>query len=142
MTVLVNPADTNAVRNKDNILALYDLMINQKNAREAVAKFLIPEYIQHNPLVPDGAAGLAGFFDKVAKDRADLRVVVHRIAAAGDYVWAHVHFINLLNDNPEDRGIAGVDIYKMNAEGRAVEHWDVLQEIGDSKNVAHANGMF
>ena len=49
MTVLVNPADTNAVRNKDNILALYDLMINQKNAREAVAKFLIPEYIQHNP---------------------------------------------------------------------------------------------
>ena len=142
MTVLVNPADTNAVRNKDNILALYDLMINQKNAREAVAKFLIPEYIQHNPLVPDGAAGLAGFFDKVAKDRADLRVVVHRIAAAGDYVWAHVHFINLFNDNPEDRGIAGVDIYKMNAEGRAVEHWDVLQEIGDSKNVAHANGMF
>ena len=142
MTVLVNPADTNAVRNKDNILALYDLMINQKNAREAVAKFMIPEYIQHNPLVPDGAAGLAAFFDKVAKDRADLRVVVHRIAAAGDYVWAHVHFINLLNDNPEDRGIAGVDIYKMNAEGRAVEHWDVLQEIGDPKNVAHANGMF
>lgn len=142
MTVLVDPADTNAVRNKDNILALYDLMINQKNAREAVAKFLIPEYIQHNPLVPDGAAGLAAFFDKVAKDRADLRVVVHRIAAAGDYVWAHVHFINLFNDNPEDRGIAGVDIYKMNAEGRAVEHWDVLQEIGDPKNVAHANGMF
>ena len=142
MTVLVNPADTNAVRNKDNILALYDLMINQKNAREAVAKFLIPEYIQHNPLVPDGAAGLAAFFDKVAKDRADLRVVVHRIAAAGDYVWAHVHFINLFNDNPEDRGIAGVDIYKMNAEGRAVEHWDVLQEIGDPKNAAHANGMF
>ena len=142
MTVLVDPADTNAVRNKDNILALYDLMINQKNAREAVAKFLIPEYIQHNPLVPDGAAGLAAFFDKVAKDRADLRVVVHRIAAAGDYVWAHVHFINLFNDNPEDRGIAGVDIYKMNAEGRAVEHWDVLQEIGDPKNAAHANGMF
>jgi len=142
MTVLVNPADTNAVRNKDNILALYDLMINQKNAREAVAKFLIPEYIQHNPLVPDGAAGLAAFFDKVAKDRADLRVVVHRIAAAGDYVWAHVQFINLFNDNPEDRGIAGVDIYKMNAEGKAIEHWDVLQEIGDPKNAAHANGMF
>ena len=142
MTVLVNPADTNAVRNKDNILALYDLMINQKNAREAVAKFLIPEYIQHNPLVPDGAAGLTAFFGKVAEDRADLRVVVHRIAAAGDYVWAHVHFINLLNDNPEDRGIAGVDIYKMNAEGKAIEHWDVLQEIGDPKNAAHANGMF
>ena len=142
MTVLVDPADTNAVRNKDNILALYDLMINQKKAREAVAKLLVPEYIQHNPLVPDGAAGLAAFFEKIAKDRDKFRVVVHRIVAAGDYVWAHVHFINLLNDNPEDRGTAGVDIYKMNSEGKAIEHWDVLQEIGDPKNAAHANGMF
>jgi predicted SnoaL-like aldol condensation-catalyzing enzyme len=68
--------------------------------------------------------------------------MVHRIAAAGDYVWAHVHFINLFNDNPTDRGIAGVDIYKMNAEGKAIEHWDVLQEMGDPKNSARANGMF
>lgn len=142
MIVIIDPRDARAVRNKDNVLALYELMINQKKAEEAVAKFLVPRYVQHNPLVPDGAVGLGGFFGKMAKERAKLRVVVHRIIAVGDYVWAHVNFINLFNDNPQDRGIAGVDLYKMNADGRAVEHWDVLQEVGDPKNAAHANGMF
>jgi predicted SnoaL-like aldol condensation-catalyzing enzyme len=32
--------------------------------------------------------------------------------------------------------------YKMNAERKVTEHWDVLQEVGDPKNAAHANGMF
>jgi predicted SnoaL-like aldol condensation-catalyzing enzyme len=30
----------------------------------------------------------------------------------------------------------------MDADGKVIEHWDVLQEIGDPKNAAHANGMF
>jgi len=61
---LVDPNDARAVRNKDNILALYDLMINKKEAEQAVAKFFAPKYIQHNSLVPDGAAELARFFDR------------------------------------------------------------------------------
>lgn len=137
MIELVDPNDARAVGNKDNILALYDLMINKMEAEQAVAQFFAPQYIQHNPLVPDGAAELARFFDKKAKDRANLRIV-----AIDDYVWAHVNFINLFNDDPQDRGIAGVDIFKMDADGKAIEHWDVLQEIGDPKNAAHANGMF
>lgn len=142
MIVSVDANDARAIRNKDNILALYDLMINKKKPEEAVSKFLVPDYIQHNPIVPDSAAGLAGFFGKVAKDRANLRVVLHRIIAAGDYVWAHVNFINLFNDDPKDRGIAGVDIYKMSADGKAVEHWDVLQEVADPAKAVHANEMF
>jgi hypothetical protein len=49
-------------------------------------------------------------------------------------------------------GIAGVDIYRMDADGKAVEHWDVLQFAGDPKNSApwvapnlpraNPNGMF
>lgn len=85
MIVNIDPHDAHAVRNKDNVLALYELMINQKKPEEAVAKFLVPQYVQHNPLVPDGAAGLGGFFGKIAKERAKLRVVVHRIIAVGDY---------------------------------------------------------
>jgi predicted SnoaL-like aldol condensation-catalyzing enzyme len=78
----------------------------------------------------------------MAKDRANLRIVIHRIVAIDDYVWAHVHFINLFNDDLQDRGIAGVDIFRMDADGKAIEHWDVLQEIGDPKNAANANGIF
>ena len=142
MIELVDPNDARAVRNKNKVLALYDLMINKKEAKQAVAKFFAPKYIQHNPQVPDGAAELARFFDKMAKDRANLRIVIHRIVAIDDYVWAHVHFINLFNYNPQDRGVAGVDIFKMDADGKAIEHWDVLQEIGDPKKAAHANSVF
>ena len=117
-------------------------MINRKEAEQAVAKFFAPKYVQHNPLVPDGATQLARFFDKIAKDRAHLRIVIHRIVAVDDYVWAHFHFINLFNDNPQDCGIAGVGIFMMDADGKAIEHWDVLQEIGDPKNAANANGVF
>jgi hypothetical protein len=31
---------------------------------------------------------------------------------------------------------------KMNADGKAIEWWGVLQEIGDPKKATHANGMF
>jgi predicted SnoaL-like aldol condensation-catalyzing enzyme len=70
----------------------------------------------------------------------------------GDYVWTHVNFLNLTTDDPNDTGIASVDIFKLDADGRAVEHWDVLQVVGDPKNAvpwfapniptANTNGMF
>src|SRR5947209_13124766 len=136
MIVLVDPKDSRAIRNKDNVLALYDLMINQKKSEEATAKFVSPAYIQHNPLIPDGSDALGKYFGQVTRERANARVVVHRIIAVDDYVWAHVHFLNLFNDDSEDTGIAGVDIYRMDAEGKAIEHWDVLQLIGNPKNSA------
>ncbi|RQR24612.1 nuclear transport factor 2 family protein [Burkholderia sp. Bp9142] len=136
MIVLVDTSDSRAVRNKDNVLALYDLMINQKRSEEASAKLVSPEYIQHNPLIPDGADALGKYFGQVTRERLNARVVVHRIVAAGDYVWAHVNFFNLFNDDPNDTGVAGVDIYRMDADGKAVEHWDVLQLVGDAKNSA------
>jgi predicted SnoaL-like aldol condensation-catalyzing enzyme len=152
MIELVDANDSRAVRNKDNILAFYDLMINQKKSEEAAAKYLSPSYIQHNPLVPDGADALGEFFGQVTKERARPRVVVHRIIAVGDYVWAHVNFLNLFNDDPDDQGLAGVDIFKMGADGMAIEHWDALQVVGDPTNSApwfapdvpraNPNGMF
>jgi len=31
---------------------------------------------------------------------------------------------------------------KTNADGKAMERWDVLQEIGDPKKAVHAHGIF
>jgi predicted SnoaL-like aldol condensation-catalyzing enzyme len=152
MIEIIAVNDSRAVRNKNNILALYDLMIHKKKSEEATAKFVSPAYIQHNPLIADGSVALGKFFGQVTRERARARVVVHRIIAAGDYVWAHVNFLNLFNDDPDDTGIAGVDIYKLGADGKAIEHWDALQLVGDPKNSApliapnipraNPNGMF
>ena len=77
MIELVEATDSRAVRNKNNVLALYDLMINQKRSEEATAKFVSPSYIQHNPLIPDGSGALGRFFAKVTRERARARVVVN-----------------------------------------------------------------
>jgi len=152
MVVIVDTGDTCAVRNKENVLALYDLMINRKKSEEATAKLLRPNYIQHNPLIADGSVALGQYFGKVTREHERARVVVHKIIAVGDYVFAHVNFLNLLTDDPNDTGIAGVDIYKMDADGKVIEHWDVLQSVGDPTDsapwvghgIARANphGMF
>ncbi|HKC00951.1 MAG TPA: nuclear transport factor 2 family protein [Terriglobales bacterium] len=136
MIELVDPNDSRAVRNKNNVLRFYDLVINQKKSEESISTFMTPGYIQHNPLIPDGAEALGKFFGQITKERANARVVVDKIIAVGDYVFAHVNFLNLFNDDSEDTGIAGVDIYKMDSDGRAVEHWDTLQPVGDPKNSA------
>src|SRR4030081_2368659 len=127
MIEIIDANDSRAVRNKNNVLAFYDLMINAKKSEEATGKFVSPAYIQHNPLIADGSVALGKFFAQITRERPRARVVVHRIIAVGDYVWAHVNFLNLFNDDPEDTGIAGVDIYKMEADGKAIEQCHTVQ---------------
>ena len=152
MIEILDTSDSRAVRNKNNVLDLYELMINTKRSEEGTAKHLTRSYIQHNPLIADGSVALGQFFGKITRERANARVVVHKIIAVGDWVWAHVNFINLFHDDPADTGLAGVDIYRFDADGKAVEHWDTLQFVGDPTNSApmlapnipraNANGMF
>jgi predicted SnoaL-like aldol condensation-catalyzing enzyme len=150
--VIVDSHDRHAVRNIDNVLTLYQMMINETKAVEGTAKYLTSGYIQHNPLIADGGPSLGKYFAGVKATHPSAHVVVHKIIASGDYVFAHVNFVNLLTDDPNDLGIAGVDIYKMNSEGKAVEHWDTLQLVGTASNSAawvapnipsaNSNGMF
>jgi len=95
MIELVDPNDSRAIRNKNNVLRFYELVINQKKSEESIATFMTPGYIQHNPLIPDGAEALGKFFGQITKERANARVVVDKIIAVGDYVFAHVNFLNL-----------------------------------------------
>jgi predicted SnoaL-like aldol condensation-catalyzing enzyme len=142
MKPVIITQDAQSKRNVEAVFALYDEMINKKQAVQAVEKYLVPGYIQHNPIIPTTAKALGEFFDSVAGARKNLRVVVHRVIASGDWVWAHVNFINLYNDDPDDRGVARVDIYRFNSDGKMVEHWDVLQEVPDPAKAAKFNGMF
>jgi NAD(P)-dependent dehydrogenase (short-subunit alcohol dehydrogenase family)/predicted SnoaL-like aldol condensation-catalyzing enzyme len=150
--ILVDSHDQKAIRNVNNVLTLYQMMINEHKAEEGTAKFLVPGYIQHNPLIADGSVALGKYFAGVKSAHPSAHIVVHRIIGVGDYVFAHVNFVNLLSDDPNDAGVAGVDIYKMNAEGKATEHWDTLQLVGNPENSApwvgpsiaraNQNGMF
>ncbi|MEM1333075.1 MAG: nuclear transport factor 2 family protein [Actinomycetota bacterium] len=137
----IHAADETARRNAETIVTLYDEMINQRQPVEAVRTYVRPDYIQHNPMIPDGNEALGQFFAQVQAAFSLSRVEVHNVIAVGDWVWAHVHFLNLTNDEPDDPGLNGVDIYRFDDAGMLAEHWDAVQPI-EPGPAANDNGIF
>ena len=122
-------------RNKENVVAFYDLMFNQCQPREAIERYADAEYIQHNPGVADGKQGFIDYFEDAARDYSGKRVEFKRVIAEGNYIVLHCR-----QDWPGDHVWAGIDIFRLDDDGKIVEHWDVLQIVPDV--AANPNGMF
>jgi predicted SnoaL-like aldol condensation-catalyzing enzyme len=126
---------TSIEENKQKVVSYYTLAFNDKEPEEAVAKYVGPKYIQHNPQAPDGPDAFVQFVRAFAGQFPQLHVEIKRVIAEGDLVMTH----SLLTTSPEDRGTAAADVFRLE-DGKIVEHWDVLQPVPET--AANDNTMF
>ena len=114
---------------KENIKKVIDIIYNQvfnEGRADLYPALVAGPYIQHNPLVPDGVDGVMGFLKMAGRVPNEVK----RIAIDGDLAFVHVRYLNLLGQE-----MAGVDIFRFDANDKILEHWDVLQPVpATSKN--------
>jgi predicted SnoaL-like aldol condensation-catalyzing enzyme len=102
----------------------------------AYARYAAPEFIQHDPDIKDGVAGLRSYLAAQEADgrSADRAQVINIVLIDGDLFAVH----HLVFTGADDSGQVIVDIWRV-ANGRIAEHWDVIQAIPTT--MANSNGM-
>jgi len=81
---------------------------------------LLSDYIQHNPVIPPGADGIAGFIDMLGGNPNDFQWSM----AEGDLAWTYTRYLTEKLGTPP---LVTVDIWRFDAQGKVTEHWDVLE---------------
>jgi predicted SnoaL-like aldol condensation-catalyzing enzyme len=125
----------NLSQNKRLAKECLDMIFNQKDPSAAVAKYIAPNYRQHNPHAPDGPDGVIEYASGYIKANPNLRLEFKRFIAEGDLFAVH----SFLKPNSADLGRAVVDIFRVE-NGRLAEHWDVMQPV--PLQAANRNSMF
>lgn len=116
--------------NKDIVVAGMKGLFITRDA-SVIDKYWSPSYIQHNPAVPNGSEVLKGWIGSLPPD---FKYEPGMAVAEGDYVMMHGRYSGM-----GPKVMIGVDIFRL-ANGKIVEHWDVLQE--ETTKTASGNPMF
>lgn len=93
------------------------------------------EYIQHNPRIPNGADVILSFITQGQGFPAEVKLTI----AMGDLVFALVHYDDFTGNT---NGVGTVDVFRLDDNGKAIEHWDASQAIPADADFAHDNGFF
>ncbi|MER6957953.1 nuclear transport factor 2 family protein [Streptomyces sp. NPDC000618] len=120
--------------NKKLVTAFFDRLMVREDL-SAIDKYDSPDYIQHNPITPDGPDGLKATLGPYFEAFPQSTALPKRIIAEGDLVAVHSNFIT----GPGDRGQSVVDLFRVR-NGKIVEHWDVMQAVPATS--ANDNTMF
>jgi predicted SnoaL-like aldol condensation-catalyzing enzyme len=98
-----------------------------------VARYFAPDYIQHNPSIPNGPAAIPALIARLGED---FLYEPGMAVAEGDLVMVHGRYVGW-----GPKPVVAVDIFRV-ADGKVAEHWDVIQEEVPASATVSGNPMF
>ena len=115
-----------------------------KEPRAAFEKWVVPGYIQHNPMAATGRDAAIAFLEPFMKSNPHISYSIKRIIAEGNLVAVHSHG----KFAPDDRGIAVVDIVRVEGCKVVEQVWRwlvggveaIIGDIGDGFGGGTKNG--
>jgi len=107
------------------------------NNPEKITDYISTEkYLQHNPNVGDGLAGLAKAIGDLEKIGMPMKFTKnHKVLGEGNFVLS-VSEGKFLNNH-----VAFYDLFRIE-DGKIVEHWDTIEEIPEKSEWKNDNGKF
>lgn len=114
--------------------AFSDVMLNEPSQEKRVDilnRIVAEDYIQHNPLVPEGRKGLIDFIPVIYQTMPDARFVLHDVFATENRVVTRWSWTGTLTGGPllgiEPKGqkleFDAIDVWSVKG-GMLYEHWD------------------
>jgi predicted SnoaL-like aldol condensation-catalyzing enzyme len=131
-----NPATTKGHRvgtRLDNATAIYLEAIRDGDV-DAIHRYAGDRYTQHSTPVKDGREGFIEFFDDFIRRNPVRDIEIVRGFEDGQYVFLHA--VQRLNDG-EYRYVTA-DIFGADADGKLIEHWDMIAEMTDDTVSGHS----
>jgi predicted SnoaL-like aldol condensation-catalyzing enzyme len=125
-------------QNKDTVTSFLQTAFVAGRPQEAVERYVGASYRQHSPTAADGIDAFLAFAGGLTQERPNIGLDIKRVLADGDLVAVHMHVTGV--HEGDERGDAVIDIFRLDGDGRIVEHWDVMQPVPESS--PNPNGMF
>ena len=122
-------------RNKAQAKSLVEDVLMGKNPENITRYISSDQYDQHNPAIKDGLSGIMEAVEQLsAQNNMFQYTQIHKVMGEGNFV------LTISEGVWNEKNQVFYDLFRFE-DGKAVEHWDVIQEI-PTEGLAHDNGMF
>ena len=145
VNTMAQDSTCNPTQANKQLLADFGAEVFGKKDLSNLNKYMQESYIQHNPIVPQGATGFKTFFADWFKAVPDWHYNLTKIVSEGDTVWVYGTYSGTQKEDwlgiPATNkyySIHAVDIFRVE-NGKLAEHWDVLDTYGLFKQLGVIN---